>query len=292
MDFGVIFANVGPFMTAKGAKAMGQGAEAAGFDSVWTVEHVLVPEGYESDYPYDDSGKMPGPEESPIPDPLIWLTYVGACTNELKLATGVLILPQRNPGVLAKQCATIDMMTGGRMILGIGVGWLEEEFNALGIPFERRGKRTDEYVAALRALWSQSLATHTGEFTNLEKVYSQPQPVNGSIPIVVGGHTDIAARRAGRLGDGFFPGKGSDDELRHLIGVMRETAEKHDRDPDAIEITASGAAMFGDDALDKAATLADMGITRLMIPPLSFDPAAIGDAFAQFGEKVIAPLNG
>ena len=153
MKFGVMFANVGPMGSAEGAIGIAQGAEAAGIESLWTVEHTVVPAGYQSAYPYSDSGRMPGPEDSPIPDPLIWLTFVAGATSTIRLATGILILPQRNPVVLAKEIATLDQLSGGRVELGVGVGWLEEEFDAIGVPFRERGKRTDDHIEALRALW-------------------------------------------------------------------------------------------------------------------------------------------
>jgi probable F420-dependent oxidoreductase len=291
MDFGLIFTNTGPFATPEGAVAMGQGAEAAGFESIWTVEHVIVPEGYESEYPYDESGKMPGGDATDIPDPLIWLSFLAGQTTTLKLATGILILPQRNPVVLAKECATLDKLSGGRLILGIGVGWLEEEFDALGVSFADRGRRTDEYVHVMRALWGEEKASYHGEFVNFDRAISQPKPVDGSVPIVIGGHTAIAARRAGRLGDGFFPGKGSNDDLRALLTIMRESAEKAGRDPDAIEVTTGGGAAFAPDPVEALGELADMGVSRVMIPPLSFNPTKIRDKLAEFGENVIAKVN-
>ncbi len=119
---------------------------------------------------------MPGPEDSPIPDPLIWLAYVAAATSTIRLATGILILPQRNPVTLAKEVATLDQLSGGRVELGVGVGWLEEEFDAIGIPFTERGKRTDDHIEALRALWSQSPATYHGDYSSFADVYSRPAP--------------------------------------------------------------------------------------------------------------------
>ena len=136
MEFCIAFANIGPFADTEGAVRFGRAAEEAGFESLWTVEHVVVPAGYQSAYPYDRSGRMPGAEEAPIPDPLIWLAFVAAATTRIRLATGILILPQRNPVVLAKEVATLDAMSGGRVELGIGVGWLEEEFDAIGVPFQ------------------------------------------------------------------------------------------------------------------------------------------------------------
>jgi probable F420-dependent oxidoreductase len=292
MDFGLIFANTGPFATRDGARTIAQAAEAAGFESVWTVEHVIVPDGYESEYPYDASGKMPGGDFTDIPDPLIWLAYLAGQTTTLKLGTGILILPQRNPVVLAKECATLDKLSDGRLLLGIGVGWLEEEFDALGVPFADRGRRTDEYVAAMRALWGEEKASFHGEFANFDGAISQPKPAAGSVPIVIGGHTPIAARRAGRLGDGFFPGRGSNDDLRALLAIVRESAEKAGRDPNAIEITTGGAAAFAPDPVEAIGELAEMGVSRIAIPPLSFNPTKIGDKLAEFGENVIARVNG
>jgi len=292
MDFGLVFANTGPFATPDGARAIAQGAEAAGFESLWTVEHVIVPDGYESEYPYDASGRMPGGDFTDIPDPLIWLAFLAGQTTTLKLATGILILPQRNPVVLAKECATLDKLADGRLVLGIGVGWLEEEFDALGVPFADRGRRTDEYVAVMRALWGEEKASFHGEFVNFDGAISQPKPMAGSVPVVIGGHTPIAARRAGRLGDGFFPGKGSNDELRQLLIIMRESAERAGRDPDAIEITTGGAAAFAPDPVQAIGELTEMGVSRIVLPPLTFNPTKIADKLAEVGETIIAPVNG
>ena len=200
MKFGIMFANIGPMAFAEGAVGIAQAAEAAGFESLWTVEHPLVTVGYQSQYPYSPTGKMPGPEESDIPDPLIWLAYVAAATSTIRLGTGILILPHRNPVIVGKEIATLDRLSGGRVELGIGVGWLEEEFDALGIPFADRGKRTDDHVAVLRELWSEGPASHESEFTSFPDAYSRPRPANGTVPIVVGGHSKAAARRLGYTG--------------------------------------------------------------------------------------------
>ena len=288
MKFGVMFANVGPMAHAEGAIGIAQAAEAGGIESLWTVEHTVVPAGYQSTYPYSDTGRMPGPESSPIPDPLIWLSFVAAATRTIRLGTGILILPQRNPVTLAKEVATLDQLSGGRVELGIGVGWLEEEFEAIGVPFAERGKVTDDHVAALRALWSQDPASHEGPYSSFRDVYSLPHPTQPNVPIVVGGHSQAAARRAGRLGDGFFPGKGDHEELAALIDVMRTTAVEHGRDPDAIEITTGGNGALGRGALDEVKRLADLGVSRVIIPPLAFDLEGQREAFARYGEEVIA----
>ena len=286
MKFGIIFANVGPYVQPDGAIAMGTQAEQHGFDSVWTVEHVVVPAGYESEYPYSPTGRMPGPEESPIPDPLIWLTWVAAATTTLRLATGILILPQRNPLVLAKELATLDVLSRGRVTLGVGVGWLREEFDALGIPFEERAGRTDEYIEAMRVLWRDAESTFDGKHTRFEQAKSYPKPSQQPIPVHVGGHTKAAARRAGRLGDGFFPGRSTAEDLAPLLEEMRKAATEAGRDPDTIEVSAGGA--FD---LDSVERFREIGVDRILIPPLSFDVDALGEQLGQFSENVIQKVG-
>jgi probable F420-dependent oxidoreductase len=287
MKFGIVFANVGPMGTAAGAKAIGQTAEAAGFESLWTVEHPLVPVGYESEYPYSPTGKMPGPESSDIPDTLIWLAFVAAATSTIRLGTGVLILPIRSPILVAKEIATLDRLSEGRVELGVGVGWLEEEFDAIGVPFAERGKRTDDHIEVLRKLWGEGPASHDSEFTSFPDAYCRPRPTQERLPIVIGGHTKIAARRAGRLGDGFFPGSGTKEELKELIAIVRQTAEEHGRDPDAIEISSGGDGALGSGALAEVEALREIGVSRVTIPPLAFDPAGQEEAFGKYGEEVI-----
>jgi probable F420-dependent oxidoreductase len=259
MKFGLRYCNTGRYVDPVRAIELLQAAEAAGFESAWTVEHTVVPAGYESPYPYANDGKMAGGvDDFPLPDPLIWMAYVAAATTRIKLATGILILPQHNPVVVAKQVATLDYLSGGRVLLGIGVGWLKEEFDALGASFEDRGARTDEYVHAMRALWRDPKPTFHGRFVDFQDAYCLPQPLQGTVPIIVGGHSSAAARRAGRLGDGFFPARGASAELIHLA---RRTAGDFDRDPDRLEITTSMPA-----SRDEIPELAARGVHRLLVP--------------------------
>jgi probable F420-dependent oxidoreductase len=200
-----------------------------------------------------------GLEDFPIPDPLIWLAYIASATRTIKLGTAILILPQRNPVVTAKEIATLDHLAGGgRVLLGIGVGWLAEEFAALGVPFEDRGPRTDEYVAAMRALWSQERASYQGRFVSFDQVFSRPLPPERRIPIIVGGDTAAAARRAGRLGDGYFPARPAPPEL---LEEMRRAAEAAGRDPGAIEITVAAPPEPAE-----IEALARRGVARVAVP--------------------------
>ena len=289
MQFGISGANVGPFASAEGARVMATAAEAAGFDSIWTFEHVVAPAGYESTYPYSSSGKAPGLEQVDLPDPLVWLSWAGAHTTTLRLGTGILILPQRNPLVLAKELATLHAMSGGRVRLGIGAGWLQEEFDAIGVPFARRGARTDEYVAAMRALWAgDGAASFHGEFVDFEDCISLPTPPGGTVPITVGGHSEVAAKRAGRLGDGYFPAIDADtvasggvgaamDRLEALVTLARRTAEDHDRDPDALEVTVNWSRVPNPEMADR---LRALGAHRLVVFAPTGDLAALPDALA------------
>ncbi len=286
MKFGIVFANTGYAATAEGAVSLGQIAEEAGFESLWTVEHVIVPTGYESEYPYSPTGKMPGSEDAPIPDPLIWLTWVAANTRMINLATGILILPQRNPIVLSKEVATLDALSGGRAILGVGVGWLREEFDAIGVDFDARGAITDEYMQALRELWTADEATFEGTWTSFDKAKMYPKPARaGGVPLHVGGHSKAAARRAGRFGDGFFPAKGSIEDLAALFEVARGAATDAGRDPAGIEMTCGGAM-----DVDGVKRYADIGADRLVIPAFGRDAESFKAMLGGFGENVISKL--
>jgi probable F420-dependent oxidoreductase len=203
VKFGIMYANAGPSARTEHATALATLAEEAAFESLWTVEHVVVPAGYQSTYPYSGDGRMPGGEDVDIPDPLVWLAWVAAKTTRIRLATGILILPQRNPLIVAKEVATLDRLSGGRMTLGVGVGWLREEFDALGVPFERRGARADEYVAAMRAAWTEDEPTYEGRFVSFTGAKSNPRPVQaGGVPVVVGGHSEGASATGSSRGRG------------------------------------------------------------------------------------------
>ena len=259
MHFGLRYCNTGRYVDGAKAVELVQAAEEAGFESAWTVEHTVVPAGHASAYPYSPDGRMAGGVyDFPLPDPLIWMAFVAAQTTSIKLGTGILILPQHSPVITAKQVATLDVMSGGRVLLGIGVGWLKEEFDAIGASFADRAARTDEYVAVLRALWAEKRPSFTGEFIRFDGAYCRPQPVNGSVPIHVGGHSPAAARRAGRLGDGFFPARGNPVEL---VEMARNAANAAGRDPDALEITLSCP-----EDLSDLPSLKQLGVHRVLVP--------------------------
>lgn len=240
-------------------------AESLGFDSVWGAEHVVLPSRIDSAYPYTEDGVIPVVNDSSIPDPLIWLAYVASSVPTMKLGTCILILPQRNPVILAKELGTLDHLSGGRVELGIGVGWMKEEFEALGLEWERRGARTNEYMEALRTLWSGPEVEFHGEFVDFPKVTVNPRPVNGSIPIIVGGDSPAAVRRAGRLGNGYYPGTSDPDELRRLIGELHQVARDAGRNPEDIQINVNPNRESFNPARD-IELYEEIGVSRVLIP--------------------------
>jgi len=285
MKFGLLYANAGPFAYPELLTHLATTAERVGIESIWTVEHVVIPVGYRSTYPYDPSGKIPAPDQLPIPDPFVSLAYAAAVTKTLRLATGILILPQRHPLYVAKEAASLDVLSGGRVILGIGVGWLEEEFQALGIPFAERAARTAEAVRAMRSLWKDDPEPFEGKFFRWGPLHCHPKPLQKpGVPIVVGGHTELAARRAARYGDGFFPGVTDEKKLVWLLGILREECAKVGRDPRAIEVTSGRAAPDR----DGVRRLAELGVSRFMVPPPAFDPEGLTKGLEQLGELIAA----
>jgi probable F420-dependent oxidoreductase len=221
-------------------------------------------------YPYDSSGRVGLAADCPIPDPLDLLTFLAGHTSRLGLATGVLVLPNHHPVVLAKRAATVDALSGGRLRLCVGVGWLKEELAACGAEFDTRGRRADEQLGVLRALWADRPqgASYHGEFFNFDDVMSYPKPIAGErLPIHIGGHSRAAARRAGRLGDGFQPLGVTGPRLASLIALMREEASAAGRDPAALELSL-GHTVTKIDA-ERAGSLIDQGADRIVLamPP-------------------------
>lgn len=289
MKFGLAFASsVG--IEQDGAFEICRTAEESGFESLWGGEHVILPSTIDSKYPYTKDGKIPAEPETPIPDPLIWLAFAAAAAPTMRLGTCILIVPQRNPLILAKELATLDRLSGGRVELGLGVGWMREEFDALGVPWEKRGKRNDEYVDAMRALWAGPHAEFHGDFVDFPPVTCSPRPVNGNIPILVGGDSEAAISRAVRIADGYFPGEGDAERLRGLVARIRQGCEDAGRDPAEIEINAMFGAHFGD-PLAGVEQMAEIGVGRIMVPAFAFAGPGGMDRLAAFGNDVIATTN-
>jgi probable F420-dependent oxidoreductase len=263
-------------------------AEEVGFESLYVVEHAAVGVDYATRYPYSGSGRMPLPEDCPIPDPLDLLAFLAAHTSRLVLGTGVLVLPLHQPVVLAKRLATLDLVSDGRVRLGVGVGWMREEVESAGVDFETRGRRTDEAIAALRVLFTEEPASFEGEFFRFGPIVTRPHPVQpGGVPIHVGGHSPAAARRAGRLGDGYHPLGLDADTLRDRLAQMRTAALAAGRDPDALELSLGGLL----DACDAAAVDAAeaQGAHRLILSTTTDDLDELRRQMDAFMSRIASP---
>lgn len=239
-------------------------AEECGFESVVAVEHTVMVAASDSRYPYSRSGAVPLPAELDIPDPLDLLAFIAGATTTIGLATGVLVMPNHHPVVLAKRVATIDSLSAGRLRLVIGAGWMREEVEACGADFGSRGRRINESIDVMRTLWEPGPSSFDGEFFSFESVYSHPKPVqDGGVPIHIGGHSKAAARRAGRRGDGIQPLGVRGEELATLIDTMRTEAEQAGRDPDRLQLTVSNTLGRVDDRFLQEAE--ESGAARLML---------------------------
>lgn len=244
MSIGCVYPNRGVMATPANLVRFAHAAEALGFDTIWTSDHIVVPTDVQSFYPYHPTGQMPFVPTEPYLEPLVVMTYLAAVTQRIRLGTSVLILPYRNPVFMAKALATLDVLSQGRITLGVGVGWMQEEFQALGLDtYARRGAYSDECIRIFRTLWTQENPTFDGEFHQFRAIKCEPKPVQaGGIPIWIGGHTPQAIRRAARLGNGWQPivqrppAELSPEELRTNIAALHELTTAAGREPQAVTI--------------------------------------------------------
>jgi probable F420-dependent oxidoreductase len=260
------------------------GAEAHGFATLWAGEHVVMVDRPQSRYPYSHSGEIAVPASADWLDPLIGLSFAAAVTRRIRLATGVLLLPEHNPVLLAKQAASLDVLCGGRLTLGVGVGWSEEEFAALGIPFTRRGERAAEYLEAMRTLWRDDVASFDGEFVSFSAVRVNPKPLRRrTIPVVLGGNSDPALERVARLGDGWYGfNLAGVDAVRERIAVLHDLCRAVGRDATGLDLAVS----LEDPQCDDLAALDEMGVSELVLvtsPP--GDPGEIDDWIAELAGR-------
>ena len=245
MRFGVAIGNLGAFGDPAGVDAcieVAQAADQLGFDSVWTNDHIVVPTNIESRYPYNESGIFPASPTVQCYEPLVMMSALAAATEQVQIGCSVLVIPYRHPAVVAKMLAAADRIADGRIVLGAGVGWMREEFDALNLPpehFEHRGSVTNEYLRAMKEIWTNSgPSSFHGEYVEFENVGAYPKPAQaGGIPIVIGGNGINAWRRASRWGDGYHAAFQPLDSLAYEIEGLRETCRRDRRDPDELEIS-------------------------------------------------------
>jgi probable F420-dependent oxidoreductase len=258
--------------------------EATSAESIWNYEHVAFTGAYESVYPYDGSGKMTSTElEEDRPDPLHWLQHVAAHTSRVRLGTGLMLLPLHNPLILAKRLATLDRLSKGRVIAGFGIGWLSEEYDALGVPFSERGARADEYLRILHTLWAPGAATFSGRFHSFADLHSNPKPVRpAGVPIVIGGHSRAAMRRAARYSSGVFLLKQTIESVRELLGMLYEEADAAGRSPEEFEITVDAPR-----TRDEAEAYREAGAHRLLLSIRADDVTIMSERLRRYIEEVL-----
>ncbi len=252
------------------SKAFASHAERLGFSTLWVPEHVVLLDKYASRYPYSENGILPAPTNAPIPDPFLSLTVMASATEKIRLATGICLVPEHNPVVLAKVVATLDWLSDGRFALGVGIGWLEEEFVAIGVPWERRAQRTREYIEAMRELWGAELSSYQGEFVSFREVRSYPKPVRGAaLPVIFGGESAPALRRVADYGAGWFGFNLLPDEAAAKIRKLEELLRANNRKLSDIEliVSPSGKPITPDDLKRyRDAGVAEVVITTIGLP--------------------------
>jgi probable F420-dependent oxidoreductase len=280
VHFGLFAINQGPCLDPRVAELVARDSEAAGLDSIWVGEHVVLP----------DPRVPPSPMEptDPILDPLISLTFVAAVTRSIRLGTGIIILPQRNPLVLAKEIASLDVLSGGRLIFGIGAGYLEPEFNAIGVPLRNHGPRTDEYLAAMRAVWSQPKPSYNGRYVRFSGINAYPRPIQQPGPeVVVGGRSAGALRRTVEQAHGWYGYRLDYEGTTRVLDGLHQALRQYVRPAELGEIEISITPPMPVD-LDVARRYAELGVHRLIVrPSSSADAEGIRRLVAEIGDSLV-----
>lgn len=271
-------------------EAVASAADDCGFATLWAGEHVVMVDRSESRYPYSDDGVIAFPTQADWLDPMIALAFAAAASARISIGTGVLLLPEHNPVIVAKQAASLDRLSNGRLTLGVGVGWSREEFDALGVPFEKRGARTTEYVEAMRVLWRDDVASFAGEFVNFESIRVNPKPVRDRrIPVVLGGNSDVALRRVASWGDGWY-GFNLEDAaaVRDRLRVLAQLCAESGRERSEIRV----AVALANPRAGDVDALAKLGVDELVLvqsPP--DDPQAVSGWVTALAEQWNSPPN-
>ena len=280
LKFGLTSINSGATSYPEALVRLARAAETAGFDSLWAGEHHVLPESSER-----------FPPTNRILNPVVALTFVAAHTRTIRLGTGILLLPQHQPLILAKELASLDVLSGGRLIVGIGVGWAEAEYEALGVPFHERGARADEYLAAMRAIWSEEKPAYHGRYVSFQEVQAYPHPVQQPTPpIVIGGRAPAVLRRTVEQANGWYGFALDLDETASVLAQLREAATRYHRPASLGELEISVNPRV---PLDKetAQRFAELGVHRLILyPPSGMDAPAIEQWVTTLGETLVGQI--
>jgi probable F420-dependent oxidoreductase len=285
---GISCTGVGPTAQEYFIRVAAQEAERVGFSTVWSGEHVVLFEHYpSSEYSYGKNVPISDPS-LPIIDPIISMTWAAAVTRTIEVGSAVTILPQRNPVLLAKELATLDTLSGGRVIFGAGVGWSKEEYDALGIPWADRGQRMDENLEAMRTLWRENVSTFHGRTISFERAHLYPKPLrNRDIPIMIGGESDRALQRVARFGDGWIAFKLSTGEAPQKVARLQALMKENGRDPNSLRLAVG---IFSNTSLDDLKRYRDAGFTEfnlLCTGKLPLETQALKAGIAALGKRFV-----
>jgi probable F420-dependent oxidoreductase len=311
MKVGITCGGIGPYASGAFLRHSIQAAEAAGFAHYWMPEHVVQFAAYpRSTYPYaagsgqampeqsadaplqwgDDTYAMSDPRNDLV-DPVIAMAWLAALTSTIEIGSNILVLPLRHPVTLAKELATADALAGGRALLGVGVGWAMEEADAMGLDFAQRGKRTDEAIDAMRALWRDAVSSHAGAIFRFEGAYCYPKPARvGGVPVLIGGESKAAMRRVARRGDGWLPYNLPVEDAPRVIGELKAMTSAEGRDPQALRIVKI---VYSNAKPDDLKRYRDAGVTEFNIASsgeIPLDEAGIRAKFAEFRETLVEPI--
>ena len=274
---------------------LAQKAEEVGFESVFAPEHTVLfrPNDYRSPYPYASDGKIPGlRDQTDLLDPFLALAWAAAHTTRIRVGTGICLVPQRNPLITAKEVASLDVLSGGRVIFGVGIGWLKEEFRALGVPPERRAARTQEYIEAMKRLWTEEYPEFHGEFCDFPPVGLYPKPVQKPHPpILFGGESEPALRRAVTVGNGWFGFNVSPVEAGQAIHRMQQLAAEVGRDFPVLDITVSPYTKLPQLDLDTLKRYRDVGVHRVVLINTTTRLEQIDAALETLGNTLVQPAQ-
>jgi len=293
MKFAITAVGSGSTAHPENLVRIAQKAEELGYESLWCPEHLAVPLDMDSRYPYSDDGRFPGPPGVALHDPLIALAFAAGCTKRIKLGTGVFVLPLRNPLAVAKAVASLDVLSGGRVLFGVGIGWLREEFDAVGMPWDDRAARGREWVKMLKTLWTEEEPSFSGRFHSFPKLGFNPKPVQKPHPpIIFGGETRPALKRTAELGDGWYGTAYTPESVREPLRLLKEFAEAAGRRFSDFEVTVG---LHRGQSPDRESILrfAEAGVHRLIVFAPGFMPRAryetdLLPAMERFANEAIA----
>ena len=288
MRIGLETAFGGPTVTPAHVQTVVQRAEQAGFHSLWLPEHVVLFPRYESQYPYRETINL-DPDQVPL-EPWTALAFIAACTDRIRLGTGITLVPQRNPVYLAKQVADVDVLSGGRVNFGVGVGWAAEEFAALGVPWEHRGPRTDDYLAVMKALWTQDVSRFEGAYYTLPEAVQNPKPVQKPHPpIYVGGETALAFSRVAKLGQGWLGFNYKPDTLKPQLDKLDAALARHGRARADIDVCICPYEHEAD--FDMVKRFRDLGVDEVVLMVIA-DDATLLRRIDELQERIVVPATG